>query len=173
MSAQIDSRSAPSGSLGSQIRILTVRLAPYLRHLERRYALDPADSADLVQEALIRYSIHRASIRNPFAWLTCVLRRGCLRLLHLRAPGVVSLEELSERDSAALSKSSAANSDHRLQLEKVVSGLSPRHRRVLWMRFVAGMNWREIASALDCKTTSAKKAVARAIAAAREGAASV
>jgi len=173
MSAQIDSRSAPSGSLGSQIRILTTRLAPYLRHLERRYALDPADSSDLVQEALIRYSLHRASIQNPFAWLVCVLRRGCLRLLRLRSPGLVSLEELSVSESAKLARSPAVEIDHRIQLEQVVSGLSPRHRRVLWMRFVAGMNWREIASALDCKTSSAKKAVARAIAAARDNAASL
>lgn len=161
---------SPSDSLGSQIRVLTTRLTPYLRQLERRYSLNSADSADLVQDALIRYSLHRANIRNPFAWLVCVLRRGCIRMLRLRQPVLISLETLSENESADIAVASGETLENRMQLEKVMSNLSPRHQRVLWMRFVAGMNWREIGAALACEPVSAKKAVARALAAAKANA---
>ena len=163
---------SPSSSLGSQIRVLTTRLMPYLRHLEHRYSLNPADSADLVQEALIRYSIHRAKIRNPLSWLVCVLRRGCLRLLRVRRPDLISLETLSEQESAQIAEAPSATLENRMRLEKVVAGLSPRHQRVLRMRFVAGMKWREIAATLGCQTAGAKKAVSRALSAARTSAAS-
>jgi RNA polymerase sigma factor (sigma-70 family) len=163
----------PSGSLAKQIRVLTVKLRPYLHRLESRYSLDPADSADLEQEALMAFAMHRAEIRNPLAWLLSVLRRGCARLLRLRSSGAVSLDSLDADRVAGLAVTPAAELENQAQLEEIVSELSPRNQRVLWMRFVAGMNWREIAEELGCKTSSAKKAVFRAVAAARDKAASL
>ncbi|MEO8276992.1 MAG: sigma-70 family RNA polymerase sigma factor [Thermoanaerobaculia bacterium] len=162
--------STPSGSLSRQIRVLSVKLKPILRNLEQRYSIDPSDSADVAQEALLAFTLHRTEIRHPLSWLVRLVRHGFAKILSARKRGDVSLDALDTERLAALAVDPSASPDDHVRLEAVVSTLSPRHRRVLWMRFVAGMNWREIARALGCQTTSAKKAVFRALEAARRSA---
>ena len=159
-----------SGDYSTQILALSTEVGPYLRALARRFGLDDSDSADALQDALLAFCLNRFRIEQPRRWLRVVLKHECLRRLHTKTSGAVSLDVLGEARIAQHSPSFIANVDARLRVDKVLSEASPRNRRVLWMRFLADMSWSEIAQRLGCKPSGAKKAVHRAVAAVRESA---
>ena len=151
----------------NQVQMLLTQLMPYVRGLARRFGLNDCDTTDVMQEALLAFCLYRTRIEDPRKWLMTVLRNECLRLLRGRASQAVRLEDLPESRIRQLSPCSISSLHERLRLGKLVSDLSSRNRRVLWMRFVADMSWIEIAENLSCSPGGAKKAVFRAVAAAR------
>lgn len=159
--------SSPSGH-ARQVRVLAQQLAPYLGRLKSRYSLSREDSADLLQNALLAYWTYRPRVEHPIRWLFSVLRNDCLRIVRRGAHREVRLEDLGERAVAELASQPPVRLGDTASLEEILSALSPRNQKVLWMRFVAGMNWREIANVLGCGPSGAKKAVFRAVSAARE-----
>ena len=158
----------PASDLTRQTEILVANLSPYLQALGNRMSLSREDTADALQEALLAFIKHRGVVREPLRWLTVVLKHECLRLFRLRRTAEVRLEGQNLLTQAALVAFRGPAITQQLIARELLSRLAPRHRRVLWMRFVAGMSWREIAVALGCKTSGAKKALLRALAEARD-----
>lgn len=154
--------------LSIEVQTLSTELGPYLRSLARRFGLSECDTADVLQEALLAFYMHRSRIEEPKRWLMIVLKHESLRIVRNRPARTVSFEDLPVGSISSLSTSATAGIDRRLRLGRLVADLSPRNRRVLWMRFVADMSWIEIARDLSCRPGGAKKAVHRAVTAARE-----
>lgn len=157
----------PPDSL-AELEALTARLTSYSRRLEQRYSLSRSDSEDLVQDALVVFISSRAAIVRPFEWLVTVLRRSCMRLLRSRSQRTISIEELNEGGLSPVSVLPSNVLYDRLRVEEALRPLSSRHRECLSLRFVLGMSWAEMATDLGCKPSAAKKALQRAVAAARE-----
>lgn len=153
--------------LSLEVQALSTELRPYLRALARRFGLGECDSADVMQEALLAFCMNRSRIEDPKPWLMIVLKHECLRLMRKQPASMVSFEDLAAGAISELSTSAPSSIDRRLRLGKLLADLSPRNRRVLWMRFVADMSWMEIARDLSCRPGGAKKAVFRAVTAAR------
>ncbi len=150
----------------SSLQILLHALEPHLRTISRKYRLDVPDSEDVLQSTLVRFTPLRPGIQNPAAWLLVAFRRECLRLLRKRTRSpelVVDLEELAAPDRAA----PPLSPEERIHLSVAIEKLKPRQRRVLWQRFALGLSLKEVAEAMGCKVVTAKKAIARAIAALR------
>jgi RNA polymerase sigma factor (sigma-70 family) len=161
---------ATAADISHQIGQLSSEVGPYLRVLAHRFSLNTDETADALQEALLAFFLNRTRIANPQKWMRTVVRHECLRVLRERTPGSVSLDDLSVSRAHQLEASPIADLHRRLRVGRLVADLSPRNRRVLWMRFVADMSWMQIARHLSCRPASAKKAVFRAVAAAREAA---
>jgi DNA-directed RNA polymerase specialized sigma24 family protein len=151
-----------------EIGVLAEQLAPYLRRLRCRYSLSEEDAEDALQQSLLAFTRHRESVENPLRWLCAVLRNECLAVLRPFGPRTASFDEVGEGQLPNLSSLSAERLVDRIALQRVLGQLSRRNQRVLWMRFVAGMSWLEIADNLACGLSGAKKAVGRAVSAARQ-----
>lgn len=150
----------------SALRILLQALEPQFRRISSAYQMDAADAEDALQNTLLRFTPHRAMIPNPAGWLPRVFRRECLRQLRKctrRAEICVDPKGIDKADSAA----PVLSPDERLHLAVSIEQLSPRHRKVLWLRYALGLSEAEVAEALGCRSVSAKKAIARALEALR------
>lgn len=154
--------------LQRQLQMLIASLAPCLKRHGRRLSLTSEDSADALQETLLAFLRHGGRVSEPLPWLRVVLKHECLRLFRLRKRAEENLKAYDTPTQASVVASTGLRITQQLLAQELLSSLTARPRRVLLMRFVAGMSWREIALALGCKPSGAKKAVTRALAAARD-----
>jgi RNA polymerase sigma factor (sigma-70 family) len=121
-----------------------------------KWSRTPADADDMAQEAMLRYAMATPKPSNPPAWLTVVVRRLSNRN---------RLRNLARRDAEAtfLESYTPPRADIELQIElsRVVSRLTARHRRVIRM-LVIGAQSADIAAAFGCKIRDVGQMVARA-----------
>lgn len=163
-----ENRATGSAQENAQLEALVHRLTRYAQRFVRRGALSQEDSVDLVQEALLALTIRRLHVERPFPWLVTVLRRSALRLLRSQIPETIGLEDIGESKLTCLSTFEVNVLSDRLRIGGVLTKLRSAQQRILWLRFVAGMSWREIGGEFGCTPSAAKKALQRAVAAARQ-----
>jgi len=115
-----------------------------------------ADAEDVVQETLMGAFQHLNRFRGHSSvktWLTAILANQAAMQRRTRARRkVVPLHE-EEGDSAALEEvpeagSAAEQTDARLDVQAVLSALSPEHRQVIVLREYEGMSYQEMAEVL-------------------------
>jgi RNA polymerase sigma factor (sigma-70 family) len=141
---------------------LIPRLRPRLKSIFFRYRIPPHETEDIVQEALLAALRKWDSILNKEAWVLGTIRIQCTiywkrqRLSMLQAVDAGSLEFLSvpipppqEREEMVW------------DLETLASGLSPRHRAVLWLRYGLGLSNHEVAEKLGYCPASVRKLTGR------------
>jgi RNA polymerase sigma-70 factor (sigma-E family) len=115
------------------------------------------DAEDLVQTALMRTALRWRSVQDPAPYV----RRAMLRQ-HLnwrtRLRARMSAEPVPELASPPV------DSDTRLLVWQALSGLPPRQRTVLVLRYYEDMGEAEIAAALGISRGTVKSTAARALA---------
>lgn len=132
---------------------------------------DPSLAEDAAQETFLKAyrSLKKFRAASLFStWLTRIASNHCLDLLRKRAQEKTeSLETLLEREGDQIqhlfSKPDASmpaeNTD---LLDRVLSHLSPEHRLILTLREVQGLNYKDLAEALDCSLDAVKGRLKRA-----------
>jgi RNA polymerase sigma-70 factor (ECF subfamily) len=115
-----------------------------------------ADAEDVVQETLMGAFRHLNRFRGHSSvktWLRAILtnQAAMQRRTRVRRKVVALLDE--EGDSAALEEvpeagSAVEQTDARLDVQAVLSALSPEHRQVIVLREYEGMSYQEIAEVL-------------------------
>ena len=117
-------------------RTLVRRYTPMLLRTLRRYHLDEADGADVVQVTWLRLIEHLPRIREPRAlvgWLLTTARREAHRLLH-QAGRVVLVEELDDAgfcSGPGSPEEEIERWDRERQMRVAVSRLSESDQRLL------------------------------------------
>lgn len=145
---------------------LLAEVQPALLRLGARRGLGREDCEDALQETLMRFHQAQGRVANPVAWLHTVMHRECLRLLGRRQ---FEREETAERvlEMRARVDSGFAQRLHRVDLGRLLGRLRARERRLLLLFYFAGVEAREVARRIGCRTSSLKRLLARAREAAR------
>jgi RNA polymerase sigma factor (sigma-70 family) len=137
---------------------------PPLRAAARRLAKSSSEGEDLVQEAFVetlsRYPDFDG-LERPLGYLMTVLYRSAFRRSRLRQ-GELPLE-LEERLQAI-----EPDPDAPAMIDAALAGLGPKQRACLILRYLYGMDERDIAAVLDCRPSTVRSQIARGLANARE-----
>jgi RNA polymerase sigma-70 factor (ECF subfamily) len=162
-------------------------VTPHLRRLwalARQYARTPEDSADLVQETLLRAwrdfsPAHEAAYRR--AWLVVILRniatdwsRAQKRRVRLTPLEDADLTETIATDTAEPLAPLPAMSEARFRellddrLNAALDALPAAFREVIVLSVAGDLNYREIAEVLDCPIGTVMSRMGRARRALRE-----
>ena len=120
-------------------------------NLARRLIRNQQDAEDMVQEAYLRALRYFASFHgnDARAWMLTIVRNTCLSWLSTNCP----LRNSTEFDEAMYSSDSKAPNPERLLLlkdganlvRKALDKLPPNSRKVLVLREIEGMSYKEIA----------------------------
>jgi RNA polymerase sigma factor (sigma-70 family) len=127
-------------------------LTPYIRRLCGPIALD--EGADATQESLIVIFRNIGQLREPaalYGWVRTIAVREAVRIAQRRAVHV----ELTELPAPGDPELAADVAD-------VLRRLSPRHRAILLLRDVEGMDEQEAARLLTVPVGTAKSRLSRA-----------
>jgi RNA polymerase sigma-70 factor (ECF subfamily) len=138
------------------------------RLLEATASRDPAqDAADVVQQAFER--AYRAFPRlrphsNVRAWLYKIATNCAYTAMKQRQPAT-SLEGMEETllDSSPLPDHAVDHSEARAALYRQIAALPPNQQAALVMRHLHGLDYAEIAEALNCSEDSARANVSHAL----------
>lgn len=142
------------------------RVRPRLRAIFGRYRIPPADSEDILQQALLALVYHRDGVRDPEAWLLGTLRNKCMvywRDHHRRLYDAVDssdLEWMAEPAAPAQDRQDLWN-----DLSTIIGQLPERCQSVLWLRYRMGFESQEIAEILGYSPNSISKISTRCLAA--------
>ena len=142
--------------MGSQINPDIERLLAIAYRMALRWCCSPPDAEDVAQEAMIRYVSARAAPENPVAWLHVVVRRLSNRS---RLRNVT--RKAAEAEYVASSHPARGDIDLILELDRLLTKLGDRHRRVITL-LANGAQSREIADAFGVKVRDVGQMVARA-----------
>ena len=137
---------------------------PRLLRTARHLGCSPAEAEDLVQETLVaRYRawgrVTRADSQD--AYVHRILVNRLARDRRRRWRGEVAVADLGSHDIAA----TPDHPEQRLDLAAALRSLSPAHRTVLVLRFVADLSEAQTALALGVAPGTVKSRVSRALAA--------
>ncbi|MFA6209020.1 MAG: sigma-70 family RNA polymerase sigma factor [Candidatus Obscuribacterales bacterium] len=144
-----------------------------------RLAPDWRDNSDLVQEAMIRMWRSVPKLKNPYAfktWLNQIVNNLFYDELRKRPRDTqfVSLDERLTSDTGSdmgtreLAATAPQPEDRLLTnelsdvLEKAMSNMSPRFRKVAMLRDVEGYSYEQIAQITDTELGTVKSRIARA-----------
>jgi RNA polymerase sigma factor (sigma-70 family) len=154
----------------SRVAAVIEQVRPQLARTLRAYRIPPADSEDLVQDALLALITGWAQIREPAAWLVGTVRRQCrnyVRHHFARKTATAGPEEIERLAGTAPSGEEQIGA--RLDLERLARALTPRQRHLLRWIYRLGLDERELARMLgDAKPASLRQARRRAIRRLRE-----
>ena len=142
-----------------------------LRYL-LRVSGNGADAADLFQETWLRAyraypRLEPASEVRPWLYAIAVnLCRNRARDGARRARVIVSVEEknsAAERIEHAHRGFSENEGYAAVRMRELISSLPPKQRETLYLRYFAGLDYAEIAAAMDCSEQGARANVSQAI----------
>jgi RNA polymerase sigma factor (sigma-70 family) len=140
------------------VAMLYARVLP----LARVAAPDGVDGLDLVQEAMVRTLARHpdfAGVRDPAAYLS----RAVVNLSRTWA-------RRSRRDlerAARVAPTEARVDDEAGELDALLSGLPPRQRVCLFLRFVEDLPVEQVAATMGCSVGTVKSQTAKALASLR------
>ncbi len=147
-------------------------------HKERVYSLavrmtgDPAAAEDLAQDVFVKAfrRIDRFRGDSRFStWLYSITANRCRDYLKSPRRREVGAEALLDRPHDGLGPEEKAGFKETTgRLEKAILALSPKYREAFLLRFVEGLEFKEIARAIGRSESGAKMRVARALAKVRE-----
>ncbi|HVV35051.1 MAG TPA: RNA polymerase sigma factor [Acidimicrobiales bacterium] len=159
-----DVESALAGDTGALDRLLRA-------HYDRLFAVcrrltgNDADAADACQEALIAIvrNLHKFDRRSRFGtWAYRIAVNASLDELRRRRrrPATSELGRV-DRDRLPYRPDGAADVVDRLALDAALAALSPEFRAAVVLRDVAGLDYAEIAQALDIPPGTVRSRIAR------------
>jgi RNA polymerase sigma-70 factor (family 1) len=120
------------------------------------------DAENVVSDAFMKIWQHRKDMHHPLqirSWLYTTVRNDCLNLLHSHKVKVDVTEELGVDDSFR----ERIKSDTYGILWAVVSALPDKCRDIIILYYVAGLNSREIAEAMNLSVSTVKNQLKRGI----------
>jgi RNA polymerase sigma-70 factor (ECF subfamily) len=132
---------------------------------------DPAAAEEVTATAFERAYRKRSRFDpgrgEPRAWLFGIARNAALDELRRRGRQAELAAEPADL-AAAPAQASAEASERRLALSAALSGLEPRERELIALKFFAGLDNAEIASVLDISESNAGTRLHRAVTKLRE-----
>jgi RNA polymerase sigma-70 factor (ECF subfamily) len=117
----------------------------------------PADAADVVQTVFVRLAEGRVRfgrVRNPRLFLLAMAHRAAVDLVRRRRPAV-ALDELSVAEALLVEPVSAAAGAEAAELSRWLLELPVRQREALYLRYFAGLTFREIGRVAGVPTFTA------------------
>jgi RNA polymerase sigma factor (sigma-70 family) len=133
----------------SELAAVIEEVRPQLRRTLKAYRIPVPDSEDLLQDALLVLVAKWEHIREPGPWLVAVLRHLCgVYVRRQRRCEIVRVDEAELERLAGAAPGSEAQHGIRLDLERVVRRLTPRHRWLVGLSFWLGFDAREISQVL-------------------------
>lgn len=142
---------------------------PHLRRTLAAYRIPLPDGEDLLQDALLALVTRWEHIREPGPWLVGALRHLCG--VYVRRQRRVRIVRVAEAELERLAGAAPGDEHHgvRIDLQRLVQRLTPRHRRLVGLTFWLGFDARELAQALGgSQPASFRRTRRRAIARLRE-----
>lgn len=148
-------------------RELVERHGPRLFGIVRRYAREPDQAADLLQEVWVRIYRKRTHFRGTgsfLGWAAVLARNVCLNAVGAtaRRPEMLPLSGEMDFGADAGAESGPAMEDE--GVNEALLALSPRQRDVVVSRVVEGMSVREVAARLGCAEGTVKATLHQALA---------
>jgi len=127
-------------------------LIPRLRIITRAWGCTPDVSDDLVQESVAIALDKLGQLRNPDALEIWVIRivTNCHRLHHRRNRCLTDLDE-DQLIEEATPANKLENERMLDQVRAAINMLNDEHRKVLTLVDMEGMNYKEVAEALDIR----------------------
>jgi len=115
-----------------------------------RFTRNRDDALDLTQDVFLKVfaSLERNGIRNESAWIYRITVNACIDWLRKRR------REAAVCDIAICSLSGCGSEQEESEVRDLIAqalrSLSPLHRRVLLLRWIEGLSYKEIAQRLGC-----------------------
>jgi len=157
---EIEPGPEPEESLDELVRRIRYRLKTVLRS----YDIPFQDAEDLLQDSLLEALRKWDTIYSKESWLLGTLRFKCSnywKRIRTKAPQTMDLPELEELCPPL--PPPQEKRDEVLDLRQRLSGLDPRHRQALWLRFGMGFTPQEVADRLGYCHSSVRKLTQRAV----------
>ena len=181
-SAAIDGSRPDAGAMESAERIMvTAALAgddeafeTVIRTYSRRvyvvaYAIlqDPSEAEDIVQDTFLKAHYQRSKLREPEkfpAWLLTVTRNGARDRLRRRRPqaDAETIDTLVDH-SVATPGSAMEKEEHQAHLRRALATLPEEHRTALTLRYLEGLDYRAIETAMGLSNGALRGILGRAL----------
>lgn len=140
------------------------RLEPQFALVFGRYHIAPQDAEDLLQESLLQYLRHRASIAMPDAWLMGTLRKQCLMYWRRRRRTLLEAVDTGLLiELAGVDRARQEEDDLSRDVSRVVRRLPERCRSLLHLRYGLGCENPEVAERLGYSTNGIRKITHRCL----------
>ncbi len=143
---------------------LVQRIRHRLKLVLRGYDIPFQDAEDLLQDSLLEALRKWDTIYNKESWLLGTLRFKCSnywKRIRTKTPQMMDLPDLEELCPPL--PPPQEKRDEALDLRQSLSGLDPRHRKALWLRFAMGFTPQEVADRLGYCHSSVRKLTQRAV----------
>ena len=125
------------------------------------HRIDPADSEDLLQEAIQRLLRYRDRVRNPEAYVWSVFRNLCKRFKRAGAVFVVGRAE--QHVETGEDPASAESLYAKMRVREALSRISRRCRQVLRAYCMQEMSHRQVARIAHLAESSVEKTIRRCL----------
>lgn len=157
---EIEPGPEPEESLDELVQRIRYRLKTVLRS----YDIPFQDAEDLLQDSLLEALRKWDTIYSKECWLLGTLRFKCSnywKRIRTKTPQMMDLPDLEELCPPL--PPPQEKQDEALDLHQSMSGLDPRHREALWLRFAMGFTPQEVAERLGYCHSSVRKLTQRAM----------
>jgi RNA polymerase sigma-70 factor (ECF subfamily) len=137
---------------------------------------DAAEAEDVVQETFLKAYAHRRTIRDPEkfpAWLFRTARNRALDLLRKRQPYAASdagqpVRDIAD-DAAPCPSANLRETERNGAVRRLLDTLPENHRVAVTLRFMEGMDYREIEETMGIGQGTVRGVLARAMKTLRKG----
>jgi RNA polymerase sigma-70 factor, ECF subfamily len=128
---------------------------------------DQSEAEDIVQETFLKAHRQSARLREPEkfpAWLLTVTRNGARDRLRQRRPqaGMESFDTLID-DRAARPGAALEKEEHQARLRRAMAALPEEHRTALTLRYLEGLDYRSIETAMGLSNGALRGILGRAL----------
>ena len=137
---------------------------------------DAAESEDVVQETFLKAYARRRMIRDPDkfpAWLFRTTRNRALDVMRKRRPCLSPLEDRPPReiadDGAPCPSANLREAERNGAVHRLLNTLPENHRIAITLRFMEGMDYREIEETMGIGQGTVRGVLARAMKTLRKG----
>jgi RNA polymerase sigma-70 factor (ECF subfamily) len=128
---------------------------------------DPSEAEDIVQDTFLKAHHQRSKLREPEkfpAWLLTVTRNGARDRLRRRRPqaDAETIDTLVDH-SVATPGSAMEKEEHQAHLRRALATLPEEHRTALTLRYLEGLDYRAIETAMGLSNGALRGILGRAL----------
>jgi RNA polymerase sigma-70 factor (ECF subfamily) len=128
---------------------------------------DVSEAEDVVQDTFLKAHHQRGKLREPEkfpAWLLTVARNGARDRLRRRRPeaGAETFDALAD-PNVALPGSALEAEEHQARLRRALATLPEEHRTALTLRYLEGLDYRAIETAMGISNGALRGILGRAL----------
>ncbi|MFN3565675.1 MAG: sigma-70 family RNA polymerase sigma factor [Burkholderiaceae bacterium] len=139
-----------------------------IRQVARRFAGTSADAEDLAQEVMLKVFFELPRFRGESAfttWLWRITANLCIDQQRRRAarPAAPASADESEAAEAVDPRDPIAATQARMDVERLLRHLAPEDRMLVLLRLLLGLEFSEIATAMELGLSATKMRFARAM----------